>query len=78
MDMENPLRTLATAKLKRAVEIREKIESLERELTRLLGIPEKLTVGHAVRTKRKMSAAVRAKISAATKARWDRIRAAKK
>jgi hypothetical protein len=60
------------------VEIREKIESLERELTRLLGIPEKLTVGHAVRTKRKMSAAVRAKIAAATKARWDRIRAAKK
>jgi hypothetical protein len=76
--MQNPLRTLATAKLKRAVEIREKIESLERELTRLLGIPEKLTLGHAVRTKRKMSAAVRAKIAGATKARWDRIRAAKK
>ena len=78
MHMENPLRTLATAKLKRAVEIREKIESLERELTRLLGIPEKLTLGHAVRTKRKMSAAVRAKIAVAARARWAKIRAAKK
>ena len=78
MYMDNPLRTLATAKLKRAIEIREKIESMERELTGLLEIPEKLTLGHAVRTKKKLSAAVRAKISVATKARWARIRAAKK
>ena len=78
MYMDNPLRTLSTAKLKRAIEIREEIESLERELTGLLGIPEKLTLGHAVRTKKKLSAAVRAKISVATKARWARIRAAKK
>ena len=76
--MENPLRTLATAKLKRAVEIREKIESLERELTRLLGVPEKFTIGHALRTKRKMSAAVRARIAVASKARWAKIRANKK
>jgi hypothetical protein len=76
--MENPLRTLATAKLKRAVEIRKTMESLERELTRLLGIPEKLTLGHAVRTRRKLSAAARAKISADAKARWAKIRGPKK
>jgi hypothetical protein len=51
---------------------------MECELTGLLGIPEKLTLGHAVRSKKKLSAAVRAKISVATKARWARIRAAKK
>lgn len=76
--MENPLRTIATSKLKRAVAIREKIEELERELAGLIGIPDKLTVGSVLRKKRKMSAAVREKIATAARARWAKVKASKK
>jgi DNA polymerase/3'-5' exonuclease PolX len=72
------LRDLSVAQLKKAAAIKERIEDLEKELTGLLGIPEALTLGGAVRRRRKMSAAARAKISAATKARWAKVRAAKK
>jgi DNA polymerase/3'-5' exonuclease PolX len=72
------LRELSVAQLKKAAAIKERIEDLEKELTGLLGIPEALTLGGTIRRRRKMSAAARAKISAATKARWARVRAGKK
>ena len=75
---ENILTRLTGAQLKRAAAIKERIEQLERELTSTLGIPEALTVGGVIRRRRKMSAAARAKISAAAKARWAKVRAAKK
>ena len=53
------------------------MEQLEAELTGLLGIPEALTVGGVIRRHRKMSAAGRARISAAAKARWAKINAGK-
>ena len=71
------LRDLSVAQLKKAVAIKERMEQLERELTGILGIPEAATVGGVVRRHRKMSAAARAKISAAAKARWARVRAGK-
>jgi hypothetical protein len=71
------LRDLSVAQLKKATAIKERMEQLERELTGLLGIPEPMTVGGAIRRRRKMSAAARAKISAAAKARWAKVRAKK-
>ena len=76
--MDNMLARLSVAQLKRATAIKERIEKLERELTGILGIPEPLTVGGAIRRRRKMSAAGRARISAAAKARWAKVKAGKK
>jgi DNA polymerase/3'-5' exonuclease PolX len=76
--MANSLRDLTVAQLKKAAAVKERIEQLERELTGIFGIPQPLTVGGIVRRRRKMSAAARAKISAAAKARWARVKAAKK
>lgn len=76
--MANTLRDLTVAQLKKAAAIKERIEQLEKDLTGIFGIPEALTVGGMVRRRRKMSAAARAKISAAAKARWARVKAAKK
>ena len=75
--MANILRDLTVAQLKKAVAIKERMEQLETELTGLLGIPEALTVGGVIRRHRRMSAAARARISAAAKARWARVNATK-
>lgn len=75
--MATSLRDLTVAQLKKAAAIKERIEGLERELTTILGIPEPMTVGGVVRRRRKMSAAARAKIAAAAKARWAKVRAGK-
>jgi len=64
--------------LKKAVAIRERIEELEKDLTGILVFPSQSRwVGYGGVTA-KMSAAARAKISAAAKARWAKIRAGKK
>ena len=76
--MANLLRDLTVDQLKKAAAIKERIEQLERDLTGIFGIPEPLTLGGIIRRRRKMSAAGRAKISAAAKARWAKVRAAKK
>ncbi len=76
--MSISLRDLSVAQLKHATAIKERIEKLERDLTGILGIPEAMTVGGIVRRRRTMSAAARAKISAAAKARWAKIKAGKK
>ncbi|HWN93732.1 MAG TPA: hypothetical protein VNT99_01755 [Methylomirabilota bacterium] len=75
--MANLLRELSVAQLKKVIAIKERIEQLERDLTGILGIPEPLTVGGIHRRRKKMSAAARAKISAAAKARWAKVRAGK-
>jgi hypothetical protein len=72
------LRDLTVAQLKKATAIKERMEQLEKDLTGILGIPEPMTVGGIVRRRRKMSAAARAKISAAAKARWAKVRAGQK
>jgi DNA polymerase/3'-5' exonuclease PolX len=71
------LRDLTVAQLKKAVAIKERMEQLEKDLTGILGIPESMTVGGVIRRRRKMSAAARAKISAAAKARWAKVNAGK-
>jgi hypothetical protein len=61
--------------LRKAANIQEKIQSLEKKLGQLLGSPAQPAA--KVPKKRKMSAAGIARIVAATKARWAKIRAAK-
>lgn len=72
--------SLSTAKLKRVISIRGKIERLEAQLEKLVGgIGAKgLTAAGTPRKRRKMSAAARKAISAAAKARWAKYRAEKK
>ena len=72
------LLSLSVAQLKRAAAIKNKISSLEKELTSLLGAPTR-TVSPAkpARKKRKISAAGLARIKAAQKARWAKVKAAK-
>ena len=73
---------LTPKQLRRAAAIKEKIVSLEKVLARFLGGAAPAKASAALKTprkkKRKMSAAGRAAIRAAQKARWAKIKAKKK
>jgi hypothetical protein len=81
---KNPVLSLEV--LKKAVAIREQMERLDSELRSLIGgktvksvAPNtNTTVTGAPRKRRQMSAAARAKISAAAKKRWAKFHAQKK
>ncbi len=67
----NLLTTLSVKNLKQAVAIRERIDGLQRELDRITNVrAAPVTNGGSRRKKRRMSAAARARISAAMKSRW--------
>ena len=61
---------LTAQQLRRAAELQEQIESLQIELSDLLGSNASVTT----RSGRRMSAAGRARIAAAQRARWARVR----
>jgi len=63
---------LTSQQLRRAAQIKEQITSLERQLQNILG-----QTAPAAKSNGGMTAAARAKISAAAKARWAKIKAAK-
>ncbi len=65
------LLSLTSAQLKRAAAIKDKIARLEKELASLLDN----TPAPVAKGKRKMSASARAKIAAAQKARWAKVKA---
>src|SRR4051794_23682838 len=73
------LNSVSTEQLKQAVQIKEEIARLEKRLNAILGgqgqtqaaAPSKATAGKG---RRPMSAAGRAKIAAAAKARWAKIK----
>jgi ribosomal protein L15 len=67
---------ITAPQLRRAAELKEKIQSLENELNRILG--SSAVSSAVVKPRRKMSAAARKKIAAAARARWAKVRAAKK
>lgn len=69
--------SLTATQLRKAATIREKIDALQAQLESILGEPVAPRAA-APKRKRKMSAAGRARISAASKARWARVRAAAK
>jgi hypothetical protein len=74
------LSTLTSAQLIKAAKIKEQLAKLEKQLSALLGeaaaSPTKAV--KVAKKKGKMSAAGRARIVAAQKARWAKIKAAKK
>jgi hypothetical protein len=84
--MPNALAELSVAQLKRAVEIKEQIDALQTELDELLSGSKRLGRPRGPGRPKlgrppgrgKMSAAARAAISAAQKARWAERRAQKK
>ena len=75
------LNNLSGAALRQAANIKDKIQALEKELLAVLNSTTiSISVSSpktAVKTKRKMSAAGRAKIVQAQKNRWAKIKAAK-
>src|SRR3970040_3200836 len=69
------LSDLTINQLKRAAAIKERIETLNKELRTILGTP---AISRAApKKKRTMSASVRRKIAAAQKTRWANLRRAK-
>lgn len=85
----NALLDLSPAQLRRAAELKERIDGLNDELGRLLGGSnvgngfragstaggDKVGNGRATSGRRKMSAAGRARIAAAARARWAKVKA---
>ena len=69
---------LSAQQLRCAAAIKEQIQSLENELGQLFGSSANPVGGAAPKKRRKMSAAGRARISAAAKARWAKMKAPKK
>ena len=76
--MTNSLATLPIDQLKRAVDIREKIESLTQELHQLLGNLPQLNGNSATNgRKHALSSEGRARIAAAQRQRWAKFNAAR-
>jgi acyl-CoA reductase-like NAD-dependent aldehyde dehydrogenase len=67
--------SLSASQLRRAADIKDTIESLQKKLAGLLGGTDNAA---APRKRRKMSAAGRARIAAAVRARWAKVKGAKK
>jgi hypothetical protein len=62
---------LSSQQLRHIADLKEKIDSLQDELTRLVG-------GSGAKRKYRMSASARARIAAAQRARWAKVRKTKK
>jgi len=71
------INNLSAKQLRQAANLKEKIASLENELSQLLGSSTTTAAAKAPKKRRGMSAAGRARIVAAQKARWAKIHAAK-
>jgi hypothetical protein len=76
--MSASIASLSAKQLRRAADIKDKIQSLEKELEQILGLSIEPAAPAAPKKRRKMSAAGRARISAAAKARWAKVKSAKK
>src|SRR5882724_2393328 len=68
------LTNLSSRDLHRAANLKERIDDLQEQLNALLGAAAATESAPPARKKRRMSAAGRARIRAAAKARWARIR----
>jgi len=68
---------LSAQQLRRAADIKDKIQSLENELGRILDSPIKPVAVAAPKKRHKMSAAGRARIAAAARARWAKVKGTK-
>jgi hypothetical protein len=71
------INSLSAHQLRQAANLKEQIDALEKELSQLLGSTAKPVTAKAPKKKGGMSAAGKAKVAAAQKARWAKIKAAK-
>ena len=76
--MSASIASLSAQQLRRAADIKDKIQSLEKELEQILGSSTEPGATVARKKRRKMSAAGRARMAAAAKARWAKVKAAQK
>ena len=75
--MSSSITDLSAQQLRRAANIKDKIQTLENELGKILGSSIKPVAAAAPKKRRKMSAAGRAKIAAGQKARWAKAKGQK-
>jgi len=71
------LNSLSAQQLRRAAALKEKIQLLENKLQQMLGAATDPVAPAASGKKHKMSAAGRARIAAAARARWAKVKAGK-
>ena len=74
----NEILSLSVTKLKRIAALKSKIERLQSQLEAMVSKVFKTSGKKAGPKRRKMSVAARRKISLAAKARWAKVRAAKR
>jgi hypothetical protein len=74
--MNSLFSSVSAQQLRKAAGIKERIEALHSELARILGSNNEAGARALPRKRRKMSRSAIAKISAAAKARWARIKGA--
>jgi len=72
------LSDVSAAQLRRAAAIKDQIDKLQRKLSNILGSKGASSAVPTKGRRRKMSAAARAKIGEAQKARWAKMKARKK
>jgi hypothetical protein len=71
----NTISNLSSQQLRQAANLKEKIAELEKELSRILGSsPAAPTQNGGPGRRRKMSAATKAKLAAAARARWAKTK----
>jgi hypothetical protein len=70
----NELIHLTPKQLRRAADLKERIDRLQSELTDILGAPAQDGDGAAPAKKRRFSSAAKARMRAAQKARWAKIK----
>jgi hypothetical protein len=70
----NQLTDLSASQLRRAADLKERIDGLHKELEQFLGASAPHNHERMPQKQRKMSAAARARIAAGAKARWARIK----
>ena len=73
----NSIADLSVKQLRQVINLREKIEALENKLIKLAGSTANPVAAETPKKRRKMSAAARARIGAAQKARWAKVNANK-
>src|SRR5689334_6057789 len=71
--MNSSFNSLSARDLRRAAEIKEKIDSLQNELVEILA-SDSVTSNRRTGRRRKMTAAARARIAAGARARWAKVR----
>jgi hypothetical protein len=72
--MNTSLANLSAAQLRRAAALKDRIQSLEKDLGKLLGAAAEDKSAPVRRKRKHMSKAARALISAAQKARWAKLK----